>query len=141
MPQKSTAINLGRLFLNLQSQANNGGDRSLLSLDTHKAFDSIEWDYLWAIMHRVLSPGFNYYIKPLRWLLGRRPEFPPAPLLFDIAIEPTAALIRSNANISGFQYCSLHKKCLLYADDTMLLLGDITLPLFSSGQYTHLRFF
>lgn len=41
MLQKSTAINLCRLFLNLQSRSDNGGDRALLSLDACKAFDSI----------------------------------------------------------------------------------------------------
>lgn len=41
MPQKSTAINLRRLFLNIQSQSDNMGDRALLSLDAHKAFDGI----------------------------------------------------------------------------------------------------
>lgn len=35
MPQKSTAINLRRLFLSLQSPSNNVGDRALLSLTRH----------------------------------------------------------------------------------------------------------
>lgn len=50
MPQKSTVINLHRLFLNLQPQSDNVGDRALLSLDAHTAFDSIEWQYLWAVL-------------------------------------------------------------------------------------------
>lgn len=43
MPKKSTAINLRRLFLNLQTQSYNVGDRALRSLDAHKAFHRIEW--------------------------------------------------------------------------------------------------
>lgn len=42
MPQKSTATNLSRLFLNMQLQANRG-NRALLSLDANKAFDSVGW--------------------------------------------------------------------------------------------------
>lgn len=43
MPQKSMAINLCRVFINIQSKADNIDDKLLLSFVAHKAFDSIEW--------------------------------------------------------------------------------------------------
>lgn len=42
MPQKSTAVNLRRLFLNIQALADYRGGRALLFLDAAKAFDSVE---------------------------------------------------------------------------------------------------
>lgn len=49
MPNKSTAINLKCLFLNVKSTVDNVGSRALLSLDATKAIDSIDWNYLWAV--------------------------------------------------------------------------------------------
>lgn len=41
-----------------------------------------------------------------------------------IAIEPLAAMIRSNPTIQGFQYGERQDKITLCADDTILLLGN-----------------
>lgn len=56
IPERSTAINLRWLFVYIQSQVDNTGNRALLSLDDHKAFNSVEWQYLWATM---LKFGFR----------------------------------------------------------------------------------
>lgn len=45
IPMRSTAINLRRLFTVLQSDVPTPDTRVVVSLDTHKAFDSIEWPY------------------------------------------------------------------------------------------------
>lgn len=42
MPHKSSALNLRRLFLNMQTPLDNMGQHALLSLDANKVFDSIE---------------------------------------------------------------------------------------------------
>lgn len=38
--------------------------------------------------------------------------------------EPLEAYICSNSGVQGFRYRELHETLMLYADDTMLLLGD-----------------
>lgn len=47
IPGRSTSTNIRRAYLNLQVPTENTGSRAILSLDTAKAFDSLEWEYLW----------------------------------------------------------------------------------------------
>lgn len=58
---------------------------------------------------------------------GIRQGCPLSHLLFAIAIEPLAALVRVSTLVRGFQYGALHKKIMLYADD-MLLFPMHSLP-------------
>lgn len=46
MPNKSIAVNLRRLYINMKTPVDNGWVRALLSLDANKAFDGVEWCYL-----------------------------------------------------------------------------------------------
>lgn len=148
MPHKSTATNLRRLFLNMQLQPDNKGSRALLSLDANKAFDSVGWRYLWAVLSKLgFGSRFIAWVKLLyaspkatirmsgrmshAFALGRgtRQGCPLSPLLFAIAIEPLAAVVRASQQITGFKYGDLHEKIMLYADDMMLFLGDTTTSL------------
>lgn len=54
------AVNLRRLYLNMQSPADNVGQRAL---DAIKAFNSIEWEYLWGILQR-----FGFGEAYISWL-------------------------------------------------------------------------
>lgn len=124
------------------------GSRALLSLDATKAFDSIDWNYLWAVLKKfgfgptyiswvhllysqpqaairafgTLSHGF-----PLR--RGTRQGCPLSPLLFALVIEPLAIEIRANQRITGFCYGNMQEKVMLYADDSLFMLGDTDLSL------------
>lgn len=121
----------------MQNPADNVGARLLLSLDANKAYDSMEWRYLWAVLEKF---GFGFiswvrlmYSHPQAFIregsrsstafdLGRgtRQGCPVSPLLF--ALARILAPIRALGGVEGFQYGNIHKKILLYVDDRLLLL-------------------
>lgn len=66
MPGKNTAMNIRRLYMNIQAQHDNSGTRVVVALDTAKAFDSIEWPYLWECLHNYgFDPQFMQWVKLL----------------------------------------------------------------------------
>lgn len=67
MPGKSTAINLRRVFLNMQTLSEKNGARALLSLNAKKAFDSVDWRYFWVVLER-----FGFGERFISWV--HRPQ-------------------------------------------------------------------
>lgn len=126
MPGKGTDINIRRLYLNLSIPHDNQGSRVIASLDAEKAFDSVEWSYLWEVLSRFgFGPKFLHGIRLLynsprarvrtnNWLSvpfslfhGTRQGCPLSPSLFALALD------------------KLEERLSLYADDALLYLNDV----------------
>lgn len=110
------------------------------SLDAEKAFDRVEWRYLFRTLHRFGSgSSFINWVKLLYYnprasvltngkkslsfplFRGTRQGYPLSPVIFALALEPLAAVVRKNMNIKGIQAGRMEHKLLLYADDILLL--------------------
>lgn len=114
-----------------------------MALDAEKAFDRLEWAYLFKVLAKFeFGPLFIKWIKTLyhkpqgkisingqilsSFPLGRssRQRCPLSPALFVLAIEPLAEVIRSDADIKGFQVGQTNYKINLLAYDIILYLMD-----------------
>ncbi len=132
-------FNVRHLFNILYSPSPPGVPEVVLSLDAEKAFDRVEWGYLFSTLERF---GFGHkfiswirviYTSPLAAVRtnnnlspffklkhGTRQGCPVSPLLFAVAMEPLALALRQNADIKGIQRTGKEHKVLLYADDMLL---------------------
>lgn len=144
--QSSSSI---RRLLNIAYTPCQSESECLLSMDAEKAFDRVEWDYLFETLHRFgLGNTFiswvrllyncpsatvltnNHYSKHFRLHRGTRQGCPLSPLLFVLAIEPLAIAIRNNQFIHGIMRFGTEHKLSLYADDLLLFVSkaETTIP-------------
>lgn len=144
MPGRGTDINIRHLLTHL-SRASGDSPEVVASLDAEKVFDSVEWRYLWAVLHKFGSG--SHYIRWVQMLYhnptarirtnnslslpfplsrGTRQGCPHSSGLFALAMEPMAARIRSAPSLQGIQVGVITDKISLYADDTLLFLKDIS---------------
>lgn len=141
IPGRSSASNLRRLFNILYTKRITHDDLVILTLDAEKAFDQIEWEYLFEVLMRFnLGTRFVNWIRLLytnptaqvrtnqslstsfRLFRGTRQGCPLSALIFALAIEPLAQNIRSDPQIHGYQTKSTLSKISLYADDILLYI-------------------
>uniref|UniRef100_A0A6I8T0L1 Reverse transcriptase domain-containing protein n=1 Tax=Xenopus tropicalis TaxID=8364 RepID=A0A6I8T0L1_XENTR len=165
MPSKATDINLRRLFTNLSILHENPGNRIVVALDTAKAFDTVQWHYLWEVLTRYgFGPRYRnwiqmLYARPRAKILvngrlteaislerGTRQGCPLSPMLFALAIEPLAIRIRAHEAIEGLRIGNITEKISLYADDMLLYLANshqalmnLLAVLSEFGRYSGLR--
>lgn len=52
IPNRSMANDLHRVYLNMHIPTDNQRHRAILSLDAAKAFNSVEWQYLWQVLEK-----------------------------------------------------------------------------------------
>lgn len=125
----------------------------VVSLDAAKAFDSVEWSYLWGCLHR-----FGFGLNFIKWLQllyqaltvhiqvnsrtsppfpltrGKHQGCPISPLLYALAVEPLAIALRCHPDIKGLHFCQLTEVISLYADDMLLYLADTGPSLWTALQ-------
>lgn len=116
---------------------------AILSLDAEKAFDQIEWPYMFEALQRFgFGDSFIAWVKmlylcptssiltnndksePFYLQRGVRQGDPLSPLLFHVALEPLAIGIRGHPNIRGIKIGNVESLISLYADDTLLYFSD-----------------
>lgn len=129
--------------MNIQASHQRIGSRVIVSLDAAKAFDSVEWHYLWqsircfgfgpnfierltilyaAPQARVVANGWTSGAFPLS--RGTRQGCHILPLLYALAVETLAVALRAPPDIDGLTAGSVEERVGLYADDMILYLND-----------------
>ncbi len=116
----------------------------IVALDQEKAYDRIDHEYLWEVLRRFNIP--NNMINTIRHLYkaarsvavvngilsdwfniirGVRQGDPLSCLLFDLAIEPLACMLRASS-LRGLEIPGVHERLIakLFADDTTTYLHE-----------------
>lgn len=141
IPGRSTAHNLRTIF-SILHYLHPDEQAAAVFLDATKAFDSLEWPYLFKILERMgFNPLFLQWIRllyskpqaslrvnglisdPFLITRGTRQGCPLSPLLFAIAMEPVARF-RKHHTDRGIGFSARSLLISLYADDITLYLRD-----------------
>ena len=133
-----------RRLLNIIQEKKETQDSCILSLDAEKAFDRVEWPYLFEVLSRFgFGVHFRQWIKllysgpcaeimtntfisnPFNLHRGTQQGCPLSPLLFVLVLEPFAISNRNHPIIKGIQIADVEHRIALFADDTLLFLTNL----------------
>jgi len=131
---------------NVIYQPNSVEPELLISLDAQKAFDRIEYNYLFTALEKFgFGPTLCWLIKILYTapkasirtngimshyfplFRGTRQGCPLSPQIFDIAIEPLAIMLRETASLIGVQR---GENCINCRSMRMIFFFRIPMPLY-----------
>lgn len=133
-----------RRLLNIVSSPGLNIPEVIISLDAEKAFDRMEWDFLFYVLQKIcFNLEFISWIKLLyanpvasvhtnglqcpsfTLYRGTRQGSPLSPLLFAIVtIEPLAIWLRQESGFEGITRGGKVHKVSLYADDLLLYMSN-----------------
>ncbi len=136
---RNASDNMHRLFHILDFADSHPSPCAFFSLDAEKAFDRLEWNYMWAVLQcfgfgeHFISTIKTLYHSPAASVItgniisppfpvqrGMRQGCPLCPLLFCLSLEPLAQAIRkSEVSIKIHDH---NHSISLYADDIILYL-------------------
>lgn len=135
--------NIRRLLNVIYSPASSAVPEVVIELDAEKAFDRVEWGFLFACLKKFgYGPNFISSIKLLYTLprasvttngkrskyfqlsRGTRQGSPISPLLFALALEPLSLTLQTSLAIDGIHRRGREHRLSLYADDLLLYVSD-----------------
>ena len=128
----------------IQHAKQHNKELTLMAVDAEKAFDRLEWSYLYKVLEVYDFPiKFINMIKtiykapkaqvytngilsdPFPLSRGTAQGCPLSPSLFALAIEPLAQKIRQTEQIKGISIGKKQYKLSLFADDLLLYLNNV----------------
>ncbi len=131
--------NVRRLLHVIDSASRSNKHSAILSLDAEKAFDRLEWGYLWSVLQHMgfsecfISMNKVLYANPSavvitsnicssRFSVSRssRQGCPLSPLLFALSLEPIAQAIRQSEVLEPITIHNTPHHISLYADDILI---------------------
>lgn len=135
--------NIRRLLDVILTPSSSDSPEIVISLDAEKAFDRVEWAYLFFSLKQFgFSNNFISWIKllysspsasvctnnqrstPFPLFRGTRQGCPLSPLLFALAIEPLSAALKKEIGFKGITRWGVEHRVSLYADDLLLYVRD-----------------
>lgn len=151
---RQMSSNIRRLLNILFSPSLSKTSEMIISLDAEKAFDRVEWNYLFTVLekfgfgHNIISWIRLLYSAPSASVKtnadsspffslsrGTRQGCPLSPLLFALAIEPLSIALKASSSIRGIHRGDTEHRVSLYADDLLLYVQD---PVGCANEIMHL---